>query len=472
MMALGKDFYGIFAASNTPDLGNFPEGVTFQRNHDFAAKKLFGLDGVTVVPPSIDPFFFKVTELDAATGSDFYVRDWTDSAATHDTGLEPSTEPVFYARSDVWNQRTNVAPTFVSDQPQSQDPQNDAQNFAFARISRNDAGAAETVDAEFLVAEFGTGSPYASVATTSVSFAPGETSKIASAPWTLGPTSSTHLCLAVQVGTPSDPFVAPGLNGNTPGWPTTDLLVINDNNKAQRNMSVHYGLAGFGSRYYAILRNASPKVRDLALRLDVDRAALAGFKAPTVEVQGGEGPSRLEPGAVLTAPRMKPGEYRWVGFGMTALDAQRGASLPVDMLELVDEKVVNGFRFTIVSSSTAQALREALLLGAAVFRRVQHQQDSTDAAAVVKASTALLGAKSVTSSAYVKLLASMQDAIAASVKSFLRTGANDSGLDIAAAMEALFGTVRTRKTGDVFATHVTLLNKLDVALTLARLRKG
>ncbi|HEV8273504.1 MAG TPA: hypothetical protein VGQ04_19455 [Chitinophagaceae bacterium] len=61
MMSVGNIFYGIFSASNLPDLANFPNGVTYARNHDFAAKKLFSLNGVTQVNPSIDPFFFKVT---------------------------------------------------------------------------------------------------------------------------------------------------------------------------------------------------------------------------------------------------------------------------------------------------------------------------------------------------------------------------------------------------------------------------
>jgi hypothetical protein len=32
--------------------------------------------------------------------------------------------------------------------------------------------------------------------------------------------------------------VTPSLLGRAPGWPTGDLLVIINNNKAQRNMSV------------------------------------------------------------------------------------------------------------------------------------------------------------------------------------------------------------------------------------------
>ena len=58
LLAVGKSFYGIFAANNSPNLANFPNGVTYQRNHDFTAQKLLALDGVTEVSASIDPFFF------------------------------------------------------------------------------------------------------------------------------------------------------------------------------------------------------------------------------------------------------------------------------------------------------------------------------------------------------------------------------------------------------------------------------
>ncbi|MEO8861416.1 MAG: VCBS repeat-containing protein [Ginsengibacter sp.] len=63
MMAFRQDFYGIFSANNTPDPGNFPQGVTYQRNHDFVAKRLLALNGVSVVATSIDPFFCKISEL-------------------------------------------------------------------------------------------------------------------------------------------------------------------------------------------------------------------------------------------------------------------------------------------------------------------------------------------------------------------------------------------------------------------------
>lgn len=60
LMTVGDDFYGIFSANNTPDLANFPQGVTYQRNADFNTHTLFDLAGAPV-PVSIDPFFFHLT---------------------------------------------------------------------------------------------------------------------------------------------------------------------------------------------------------------------------------------------------------------------------------------------------------------------------------------------------------------------------------------------------------------------------
>ena len=466
VMAVGKDFYGIFSAANTPDLANFPQGVTYLRNHDFAAKKLFALNGVTVVAPSIDPFFFKVTAFDGPTKSDFYVRDWTSSAALHDTGLEPSTNPVFYATSDVWNQRSNAAPTFVADQPQNEDPQNDAGNFAFARIFRNAAGAAETVAVEFLVAEFGTGSAYASVATASASFAAADLSAIATAPWTLAPTSSTHLCLGVQVSTADDPFVAPGLAGNTPGWPTTDLMVINDNNKAQRNMSVHYGLSGFGSTHYAVIRNASTKARDFVLRLRADPKALRAIGKPTIEVQGGGQLVPFVPDTRVSLLAMKPGESRWVAFRMESFKAAANAQLPVDLLEEVDGKIVNGCRIAVVAATGARALHELLLLDVATLQRLVAVFAIASASEVLKAARTLLKAKTQTSAGYLRFVADTRAAMSDAVAKLLLVKGIDRGLGIAATFAAYDAAVQARDFGNAFATHTTLLNQLDIATTL------
>lgn len=59
--ANGKDFYGTFCANNAPVKANFPSGVIYQRNVNWATETLLGNDGVTPVAVSIDPFFFKLT---------------------------------------------------------------------------------------------------------------------------------------------------------------------------------------------------------------------------------------------------------------------------------------------------------------------------------------------------------------------------------------------------------------------------
>jgi hypothetical protein len=60
LMTVGKDFYGVFCANNTPNKANFPNGVTYQRNANFTTHTLLDVDNATPVDVSIDPFFFKV----------------------------------------------------------------------------------------------------------------------------------------------------------------------------------------------------------------------------------------------------------------------------------------------------------------------------------------------------------------------------------------------------------------------------
>ena len=67
MVAMGSAFFGVFSANNTPDIDNFPEGVTYQRNANFTTNTLQALNGVTPVAVSIDPFFFKATEFPTIT---------------------------------------------------------------------------------------------------------------------------------------------------------------------------------------------------------------------------------------------------------------------------------------------------------------------------------------------------------------------------------------------------------------------
>lgn len=55
-------FCGVFSGSNAPFAENFPSGVTYQRSADWGLLQLLGTDGETLVPTSIDPFFFQWQE--------------------------------------------------------------------------------------------------------------------------------------------------------------------------------------------------------------------------------------------------------------------------------------------------------------------------------------------------------------------------------------------------------------------------
>jgi len=59
LLSVGNEFRGVFSASNSPDLANFPQGVTYQRAANFSTKILNDGSG-NPVPVSIDPFYFSV----------------------------------------------------------------------------------------------------------------------------------------------------------------------------------------------------------------------------------------------------------------------------------------------------------------------------------------------------------------------------------------------------------------------------
>ncbi|GLS18548.1 hypothetical protein GCM10007874_15650 [Labrys miyagiensis] len=62
MISVGEEFFGVFCGNNTPNMANFPNGVTYQRFADWNRNVLLATDRITTVQPSIDPFFFRWSE--------------------------------------------------------------------------------------------------------------------------------------------------------------------------------------------------------------------------------------------------------------------------------------------------------------------------------------------------------------------------------------------------------------------------
>jgi hypothetical protein len=491
LIAVGKDFYGVFSAYNTPDNMNFPNGVTYQRNANFATNTLLANDNVTTVNPSIDPFFFKYTEV--GTSDDFYVRDWTDSPASGDTGLEPSTHPVFYTTSDVWNRRGTLPGPFANDQPSNEDAGNGVgnigDNWAFARIRRNAPAAAgsTTVTAHFLVSKLGTGSNYADAGSMDpdVSFpAPDPTMTFAAADigpittpaysWHLNPVSSTHLCLAVEISTPGDPFVPPSLVGNAPGWPTTDLRVINDNNKAQRNMGLSTTPArgvGLSDTFYAIVHNAATFRRDMRVRFYTTPEVLRRLGDVRVAIVSGRGRAG-KPGSAITLSDMQPGENRWVALTFTPPQGDEGEVLPVYFSKLVGDTVVNGFAIAARLASMSQVIHDNLELHRSIFTRMLAGFAIPAAEKEVAVALDLLGRKEVAEREYREVLSSHLGTIAGAARELIGPHAVRDPFGVRRAIGVLHDSIASEEVERPAVAHTTLLNKLDAFLTMLQLLRG
>lgn len=365
LTAHAKDFYGAFCAVNAPLNANFPSGVTFLRNADFATGNLRNLTNTANVATSVDPFLVHWQTVEPK--DDVYVRDWTDSAAVADDGAEPSLRPAFYVTPDVWNRRGTDPGAFVSDRPSNEDAGNGVgiigNNWLFARIRRKAAAPAGAPDlavtAHFLVSPLGTGSNYADASSMDpdvtfpdpdpvVTFAAADVGPVTTTafPWHLNPVASTHLCAAVEISTPSDPLVGASLRGRAPGWPDTDLEIVDDNNKAQRNMGLSTAAARESqgeSVLWAIVHNAALFRRDLELQIRWPIPRDATGRPSAIIISPGLEPMPIRTGGRIVLRRMQPLENRWVGIRLRGLTGRRGLTVAVEFDELVGDAAVNGF---------------------------------------------------------------------------------------------------------------------------------
>ncbi|HEV2705482.1 MAG TPA: sialidase family protein [Pyrinomonadaceae bacterium] len=489
LSAVGKNFYGIFSANNTPDMANFPNGVTYQRNANFATNTLTDLSN-NPVANSIDPFFFQVTEV--ADADDFYVRDWTDNPTSGDSGVEPSTHSVFYSTSDVWNRRGTLPGSFPNDQPENEDAGNGlgniGDNWAFARVRRNalPASGSKLVTAHFLVSKFGTGSNYVDGsmdpdvifmgADPTLTFNQSALGPLVTVgqQWHLDPVASTHLCLAVEISAPGDPFVAPSLLGNAPGWPTTDLRVINDNNKAQRNIGLSTTPArgvGASVTFHALIHNAATFPRDMTLRYDAPLEVQRRLQGARVSVVGGE--SRpFRSGDMMILKQMQPGENRWVALTYNAPQGRDGEMLPVNFYEMVGNAAVNGFTIAARPSSMNRVMRDNLELHRSVFTRMAAGFKTAGAEEQAIAAQKLNSNRIYKEDEYMRLLQTSLRGLETTVRAQLAAGQQPDAFGAGEALETLKGALRAGKSDVVSVAHASLLQKLDAHITMQQLAQG
>jgi len=490
LIAVGKNFYGVFCGFNTPDNANFPNGVAYQRNANFATHELTDLANNLVVA-SIDPFFFRYDTV--APSNDFYARDWTDNPASGDNGAEPSTHAVFYATSDVWNRRGTLPGPFPNDQPQNEDAGNGAgnigDNWAFARIRRNAAAAAgsQDVSAHFLVSKFGTGSNFGDASSGDpdvtftgpdpvVTFAAADLGPSITPPqmWHLAAVASTHLCLAVEITAPNDPFDPPSLVGNAPGWPTTDLRIINDNNKAQRNMGLSTTPArgaGMSDCYFGIAHNAAPFPRDMELRYEVAPEVLRTLYGATIGIIGREQVQLAGQGA-LHFPGMQPGENRWLGLHFPAAAGPEGQRLAVNFFEMSGGVVVNGFGMGARLGALDTVIAEKLRQLRSIFGRIGAGWQISEAAQIAAEAGGHIDARRHGEGEFLEFLRRLLPTIDRILRELVE---NQGRSDVFALLPGVRNLEATLGSGDAGAAAVALsclLNRADSWLTMLQLQLG
>lgn len=428
----------------------------------------------------LDPIFFK--ESATPPEGDFYVRDWTDTSASGDDGAEPSTHPVFYTTSDVWNRQTNAFGGFnANNQPQNEDAQTGSSagnNFAFARVFRNTGGAPATVTAHFLYSEFGTGSNYVdagSPAGQSISFGAGATDMVSNGHnWQLNPTTSSHLCLAVEISTPQDPFMPPSLLGRAPGWPTTDLDVINDNNKAQRNLGVFQVESGesCGASFYAVVHNAALSRREIKLRFGASPDLLKNARKARIEVVGGV-TSPLADGLTLSIPNVAPGENRWIGFHFDSLGS-KSADLPliVTCSEMVGNRGVNGFAIGLHPAPLRAVITDTLEFDRNIRARLAAGWEETPGTPRDAESAKSDARQAGDETNYIELVQGRTKELSAAINRLLRLQKSSDPFRLRKSVALLETALRLRKISCVLAEHNKLLHRFDAFLTMLQKGKG
>ena len=392
LIAIGKEFHGAFCGHNQPVAANFPGNVVYLRNADWANQRLLGNDGVTMVANSIDPFYFRFT--DTEPHQDFYVRDWTDSPTSGDNGVEPSTHPAFWATPDVWNRR-GTAPARSRTTSRTTNPPATAwrrvgENWAFARIRRRaaaPAGGPVTVTAHFLVSKLGTGSNFADASSAdpdlsfpdpdpTVPFNAADVGPVTTIPfhWHLNPVSSSHLCLAVEISSADDPYVGQSLRGRAPGWPGQDLEILDDNNKAQRNMGLSVtaarGVESCEIALFGLVHNAATSERISSSSTGARKRERAD-KRITIEAAGVRRATAKARGQIILEG-MEPGENRWLGVTFIPPTGRPGEVDVLHIFEMAGAAPVNGFSLGTRLGSQREALGHAIERHRSVFTRMQH----------------------------------------------------------------------------------------------------
>jgi hypothetical protein len=426
--------------------------------------------------------------------SDFYLRDWTASATSHDTGTEPSTNPVFFENSDVWIQTSSAPTAFVGDQPPLDEVAQEStgangDNYLFVRASRRTPAAPTVPDVSLQVryywGDYGMGGNFSLLGSPPdlvMHAADATVIQPAGYLWHVDPTTSTHVCIAAEIDGPGDAAATPHLSGLVIGG-ATDALVRLDNNKAQRNLGVVVttGATQTGAAYYAIIHNGQLETRDIVVEYATSKTIAKQLRRPRVEVIGGERDVPVgERGRVVLAG-MQPGENRWLGLVHDGALGKAKTEPVVHFFEPGEDGPTTGFsiRSRVVAKETlafldATAQRRAFTRMAAAFALPRAAKVAEIAEALLK--TAAVdrngGAGRLGGPAYlaaVRQSAPLMRELVASLAA--ARGAKDE-FGVGAALDLLAKSAKGNDVAKVADAHGAALERLDAWQTKLQKAEG
>jgi hypothetical protein len=291
-----------------------------------------------------------------------------------------------------------------------------------------------------------------------VTFGAADTGPITTPPmqWHLDPVMSTHLCLAVEIGTDDDPYAPPSLAGQWPGWSSgTDLRILADNNRAQRNMwltTIPARESGTLGEMFAVVHNGATFTRDMELTFDID-----GRVAPSMRV---DGQPILSKGTILMRD-MKPGENRSLSVALEGDILQPGEQVEIHFAERFAGVPVNGFTLAARGASMAEVIRERLELHRALFTRLA----ALGVPGAAAEAEIVRNVKRFDAGEYVALLRKR-------IEKMDKMLTDSKGFAVREAFDALAGSLKSGEPARVAMAHSVLLARADAALTRARLDAG
>jgi len=357
------------------------------------------------------------------------------------------------------------------------------------RVYRKKPGPATDVHLHFLYSEYGLGNQYVDAGDTIIHFNdrdPFQTLR-SGYKWQLPPDNSNHNCLAVEISTETDPIIAPGLVNLVPGWNNgTDLMVFNDNNKAQRNMGL-FTTTGTGpgspmpapggpaagtmsmatAVMYAVIHNPTLDITDMQIRPVINPIAKT---KPRTTVIGDKG-STTKPNGDIILTRMNPGESRILRISYAVPTAKEGKSFSLTYNQVKKDVVVNAFTILNQYASADKVIRENLRFEGAVLTRINALHKNIDTATVMIGANSTISAQQPTGSNYqdyLKRNISLLKSVAVEL-----IGANHKDpFGLSVAIKTLQDRMKTKDFASIADAHLSLLNTIDAYLTFLQLQKG